>query len=264
MNYEKIYNQIVTYRQESCPVGYKEKHHILPKCMNGSNSKDNLVYLTSREHYVCHKLLTKFVADQFKQKMIYAWHMMMTVDKGNRKLHISSHDYQILKIKISAERLGKSLSAETKEKMSIKAQGKNNPFYGKRHTKETKDKISTFQLNKEVSLETRKKMSQSRLGCRYSDETIKKMCKAQSGKNHPLYGKNHSLETKLKMSLAHTGENNPMFGNHCFEAISPIGEKFIVRGVSIFAKKYNLNAGAIGKCIAKRHKSHKGWTFEKL
>lgn len=96
MNYEKIYYQIIDKRKLLCPLGYKEKHHIIPKCMNGGNCKNNLVFVTAREHYICHKLLTKFVNEQFRSKMIYAWHMM-TVDKGNRDLRITSHDYNILR-----------------------------------------------------------------------------------------------------------------------------------------------------------------------
>lgn len=41
--------------------GYVEKHHILPRCfkMGGESDRDNLVLLTAREHFICHKLLTK-------------------------------------------------------------------------------------------------------------------------------------------------------------------------------------------------------------
>lgn len=41
--------------------GYTEKHHILPKSFALGGEKDllNYVYLTGREHFICHKLLTK-------------------------------------------------------------------------------------------------------------------------------------------------------------------------------------------------------------
>ena len=38
---------------------YKEAHHIVPKCLGGSNEHDNLVDLTAREHYIAHILLAK-------------------------------------------------------------------------------------------------------------------------------------------------------------------------------------------------------------
>jgi len=40
-------------------TGYFERHHIIPKCLDGSNERTNLVYLTPEEHYVAHQLLVK-------------------------------------------------------------------------------------------------------------------------------------------------------------------------------------------------------------
>lgn len=45
------------------PNTYCEKHHIIPKCLNGSNDITNLVYLTAKEHYVAHHLLCKINPD---------------------------------------------------------------------------------------------------------------------------------------------------------------------------------------------------------
>ena len=36
---------------------YKERHHIVPKCMGGSDDEENLVDLLLREHIIAHKLL---------------------------------------------------------------------------------------------------------------------------------------------------------------------------------------------------------------
>lgn len=64
MNYKKIYDQLV----EKCKVrgldksaleGYHESHHIIPRCLGGGNSKDNLVLFTAREHFIAHWLLWK-------------------------------------------------------------------------------------------------------------------------------------------------------------------------------------------------------------
>jgi HNH endonuclease len=38
---------------------YFELHHIIPRSMNGDNSRENLILLTYREHFLCHWLLTK-------------------------------------------------------------------------------------------------------------------------------------------------------------------------------------------------------------
>lgn len=38
---------------------YYEEHHIIPKKLGGVNTKDNLVLLSAREHFLVHWLLTK-------------------------------------------------------------------------------------------------------------------------------------------------------------------------------------------------------------
>ena len=38
---------------------YKEEHHVIPKCMGGSDDEENLVHLYAREHIIAHKLLTE-------------------------------------------------------------------------------------------------------------------------------------------------------------------------------------------------------------
>ena len=63
MNYEKIYNSLIEKRQREvlrCNKDYKnELHHIVPRSCGGSNDKQNLVYLTCREHFIAHLLLVK-------------------------------------------------------------------------------------------------------------------------------------------------------------------------------------------------------------
>ena len=52
----------------------------------------------------------------------------------------------------------KPLSEEHKRKLSEIRKGKKNPFFGKKHTLETKRKISETSKGRKVSLETRRKI----------------------------------------------------------------------------------------------------------
>jgi hypothetical protein len=63
MNYQKIYNSIISRGKNRVFEGYTESHHIIPRCMDGSDNADNLVNLTAEEHYVCHQLLVKIYPD---------------------------------------------------------------------------------------------------------------------------------------------------------------------------------------------------------
>lgn len=57
--YIQFINAILTKRSENVKFEYSEKHHILPKSMGGSNDKENLIYLSYREHYIAHYMLAK-------------------------------------------------------------------------------------------------------------------------------------------------------------------------------------------------------------
>ena len=61
MDYSRIYNQLISKRQNIPPPEnvYCEKHHIIPKCLKGTDDKSNIVRLTAREHYIAHLLLAK-------------------------------------------------------------------------------------------------------------------------------------------------------------------------------------------------------------
>jgi hypothetical protein len=60
MNYIKIYDSLMQRAQGRFAERFvHEKHHIVPKCMGGSNDLSNIVALTYQEHYIAHKLLMR-------------------------------------------------------------------------------------------------------------------------------------------------------------------------------------------------------------
>lgn len=87
MEYQKHYDALVERAKDRVLSGYKERHHIIPKCMGGPNKKENLVYLTAREHFVAHQLLVKIYRNNLK--LVHAAFMMTvsseTVIRNNRK-----------------------------------------------------------------------------------------------------------------------------------------------------------------------------------
>jgi hypothetical protein len=102
-------------------------------------------------------------------------------------------------------RRGKTLSAETRKKISEANRGRT-------YSMETRKKISEANRGKTYSMEARKKMSEARRGSKRSAETRKKISEAQRGENNPMFGKTLSAETRKKMSEARRGKNNHMFG----------------------------------------------------
>lgn len=59
MNYQKIYDNLIKKRIENPPTEKFERHHIVPKSLGGPDTRDNLVRLTLREHYIAHLLLCR-------------------------------------------------------------------------------------------------------------------------------------------------------------------------------------------------------------
>ena len=96
MNYNKLYRRFI----ESRPVRKKvsgnglERHHILPKCLGGKNTVDNIVVLTPREHFIAHRLLHKFTTGMARSKMAYALHRL-TCDKKHQVINSRTYAYVI-------------------------------------------------------------------------------------------------------------------------------------------------------------------------
>lgn len=59
--YTDTYYRIIHKALSETNDGYTETHHIIPRCLGGTNSKENLVRLSYKQHRICHKLLTKMV-----------------------------------------------------------------------------------------------------------------------------------------------------------------------------------------------------------
>ena len=87
MDYHLLYTRIIEHRRRNPVSGelYCEAHHIIPKSLDGDNSKENLVDLTAREHFICHWLLAKMYVPETCEwyKMNHAFLMMKCVKSLN-------------------------------------------------------------------------------------------------------------------------------------------------------------------------------------
>jgi hypothetical protein len=102
--YTKWYNEIILRAQARTLSSdlYREKHHIVPRSLGGSNQASNLVILTAREHFLCHWLLTKMTSGQDQQKMAYACKRMMhSAGEKQYRYKVNSKLYEQLKISLN-------------------------------------------------------------------------------------------------------------------------------------------------------------------
>lgn len=96
MNYQKHYDALIERARHRKIEGYSEKHHILPKCLGGSDDPSNLVSLTAAEHYIAHQLLVKLHPGE--AKVLYAACLMVHSPLGGR---VGNKLYGWLKNKLS-------------------------------------------------------------------------------------------------------------------------------------------------------------------
>lgn len=134
---------------------YTEKHHIIPRSLGGDNSKENLVRLTAREHFVCHLLLIKMMDSDRQRKMIYAF-TAMSRTSGNQERYINSRLFNAIKKKrthseetkalLSKSHTGLVQTKETVEKRVSKMRGRISPVKGRTtQTDQSKIKIGKAQ-----------------------------------------------------------------------------------------------------------------------
>jgi hypothetical protein len=201
MNYEQIYNQLIDRAKTRVLTGYKERHHIIPRCVGGSDDASNLVDLTAREHFIAHKLLCEIYPNN--SKLLYAYWLMSNKAQSNnqqRNYTVSSQEYERIKLLISESRKSFTHSNETKFKISQSSKGRTAWNKGKQHSNETKQK-----LNSAWSIDRRKQKSASQIGKQLPLETKNKMSDAHKGQKNHNYGKPKTDEIKQKISNTLTG-----------------------------------------------------------
>lgn len=146
MNYIKLYQNLCSKPSND---SYTEQHHILPRCLNGSNDATNLVRLSAKGHYLAHWLLCKIYPDN--HKIMFAFNMMSRVNETTKR-NITAKQFEIIKkynskalsilhkgrkkpegfgLKVSARLKGKKKSPEHNKKVSEAKKGIQPPHFAK-------------------------------------------------------------------------------------------------------------------------------------
>jgi hypothetical protein len=228
---------------------YTEMHHIIPKSLGGSNKLDNLVKLTAREHYICHRLLPKMTVGNFRKKMVYALWCIVNVKNNNQlRYKITSRQYDLIKL----------------EQSSIRKTYK--------HTDESRRKISIGNKGKIVTIESRYRMSQSAIirGNTNTPEAIvkSKETRKKNGTENSL-NSSESIAKRINSRKENGNWFNGAIASHTPEVnakrakslrksyviITPTGEQIQVDNLKEFCKIHDLNYDRMN-AVANNYRKH--------
>lgn len=214
--------------EEGC---YVEVHHVVPKCMGGSNDDSNLIKLTGQEHYEAHKLLALENPDVPGLQTAW-WNMCQCKGiKGGRKVVISADEYAEARER-HAKRMSELYAGSFK---GTSAAGWNK---GVPTSEEAKKKIS----------EKLKGRIKSEEECRHISESLK-------GKPRPYM--KEKMRKWIKEHPTPKGKDCPIAKTiKCLET----GEIFFT--IKDAAEKLNCDSSAIVRCCKGKSKQHKGYHFE--
>ena len=95
---EFIQNILETRGRFACGDEYHERHHIIPKCIGGTDDTENLIDLLAREHFNAHRLLA--LEHPNNKGLTSAW-WLMSHAKGNDNqqwYQLTSEEYEEARI----------------------------------------------------------------------------------------------------------------------------------------------------------------------
>lgn len=219
MNYQKIYDDICKRGQErELPKEvYTEKHHIVPKCMEGTNEKSNLTVLTAREHFLVHYILAEKLYPT-NPKLWFALWKMLHGSRYHKRFIPNSRTYEDIKMSWNEFNRGENHP-------SFGKCGELSATFGFKHSEETKQQMSI--VKKELMNDDIKRhLSEVLTGIKRTPEANQKRSERMIGEGNHNFGKKFSEMICLRISEGHKGDKNGMFGkNHTPEVRELISEK---------------------------------------
>jgi len=193
-NRQKVKNTDINYI-------YYECHHIFPKALYPtlSNKKWNNVLLTGKEHFICHKLLTKFTIGRAKWSMDRALFRMSVPGKYTKERYKPTAKHY--------ERIKRD-TAESHSKLQNSKEYKESDSYKRHQAGCIKSGNQAVRLKTGVHSESFKLTPEQRERQYTNQQKVMK----EKYPNGTMYNKKHSEETKAKMSKSAAGERNSQYG----------------------------------------------------
>ena len=210
MNYIKHYNNLIDkYKRLNLPKlriwdpdsVTVETHHIVPKCLNGSDNKTNLVNLTSKAHFVAHHLLYKAnIGTDNEFKLLKAFGMLLYGEdyrSQRRRVRITSKTFQQIRNKLSVYN-----SILTKNRWKNMTEEQKKYHIARTHTKEANEKRRLTCSKVKRTKEWNEKNSLAHLNKKYDQHRINNM---KNGLRN-FWNSDKGIKKKKELSEKHKGK----------------------------------------------------------
>lgn len=224
MNYRLIMNEIIEQARGRVLECYTERHHIIPRCMGGTDDADNLVDLTAREHYIVHQLLVKIYPNN--RKLIFAAHRMTSGRQGDR---VNNTLYAWLRT-LHAKEMSNLYTGKTYEER-----------YGV-------ERAAKIKAQRSVSLKGKPKSDAHKRALVESWAKREASDKARKAASISCYNLSQNKEARLK--AAETKAANWLITD-------PQGNTIQIKNLRKYCRDNNLPFQSV-------HKGFKGWTSQKI
>lgn len=229
MNYKRIHDEIIMDAILTPPAGYAEEHHIVPRCMGGTDDTWNLVLLSARQHFIIHWLLTKIHPDHAGLR--YAFHMMFhPTSMGTRQT-----DWVTTRGRVYERH------------KRIMAQATSDRLLGVPKSEEHKEKIREGSLLRWSKVEKKpKKVWVKKPRQPMSAESIAKMKATKAANPNRWTPERHALHRLQREGWKQTEsqrKKSALANSKTWRVTTPKGETTIITNLRQFCKEHGLNQG---------------------
>ncbi len=225
MNYQKHYDLLIARSRNRFLTGYFEKHHVIPRCMGGTDDGVNIVHLTPEEHFWAHVILFKiYKGTPHARSLICAVNKMSRGHRGKRARNKYIYGW---------------LKRDFSKFQSIAQTGSNNSQFGSRWAN---DGVKSYKFSKDQQIppnyfpgrvKSQKKTKSKGLGKGHSLSNLKFRCnpteillRYESGEKTDALGKELGVSGKaIVMLLNSVFPNRRKFAPRENRSISSMAEQ---------------------------------------
>lgn len=235
MTYKEFIDNILQTRGRfNCGNEYHERHHIIPKCKNGSDDDTNLIDLFAREHFIAHKLLAEENPDD--DQLAHAYTLMAFVkDNRQKRYELTPEEYEDAR-KIYSERFSGSKNPASRLVIRLC----DDKIY---------DTIKDCCSDNNVSNSTMYDMLKQHRKFVYYDEWINMLEYERQRLKSIDWDTIQHMNRSNAAKQVRAGKNNP---RSCPVYCPELDEKFW--GAKEAELKYGVNRNKISECINKKRK----------